>query len=611
MESNKPERILLVQLADIGDLITTTPAIAALREAQPQAHLTLLTSTHAAPIIERELVDEIITFDRRRFNNSYALLFPSNLAQIWKLRKGKYDTVVIFHRFSLKLGTIKFWLIKKATQAKRIIGANNGNGWFLTESIPDGGYGVVHQAQHWLNLVGLLGADTQPRGARIAFDDGVLPLAAYNGIRIIIHAGSGGYSLARRWNPEYFAKVSDALHDEFNAQIVLVGTANDDADEVESAMQHKTVNLAGKTTLTQLADVIRSADLYIGSDSGVLHVAASVRTPVVTIFGSSNHEAWSPWSPGGKTTVIRSAPECSPCSYVGQGVGLRNGCEARTCMRMVTPEQVIEAARATLNDSHVPQIIGFPHDARNGRDWQDTIRILGLPVDRITYEQWMDLIDQWVQTGTRSHHVCTTNPEFTMIAQKDVNFANILRRADLCIPDGIGLLWASKFLRTPITERITGSDGTERIAQEAAKRGWKLFFLGAADGVADEAANILTDRYPNLQVVGRYAGSPHWEDEDEIVKMVNFSGADILLVAYGAPQQDKWIARNMPRLRVKMAMGVGGSFDFITGKIPRAPEKVRSLGLEWAYRLYKQPWRIFRMMRLPQFVFSVILRGSR
>ncbi|MDQ7033452.1 MAG: hypothetical protein Q9P01_01055, partial [Anaerolineae bacterium] len=212
MESNKPERILLVQLADIGDLITTTPAIAALREAQPQAHLTLLTSTHAAPIIERELVDEIITFDRRRFNNSYALLFPSNLAQIWKLRKGKYDTVVIFHRFSLKLGTIKFWLIKKATQAKRIIGANNGNGWFLTESIPDGGYGVVHQAQHWLNLVGLLGADTQPRGARIAFDDGVLPLAAYNGIRIIIHAGSGGYSLARRWNPEYFAKVSDALH---------------------------------------------------------------------------------------------------------------------------------------------------------------------------------------------------------------------------------------------------------------------------------------------------------------------------------------------------------------------------------------------------------------
>ena len=279
------ERILLVQLADIGDLITTTPAIAALRAAQPNAHIALLTSTHAAPVIEKGLVDDIITFDRRRFNNSYSLLFPSNIAEIWKLRNGEYDTVVIFHRFSLKLGTIKFWLIKMATQAERVIGADNGNGWFLTESIPDAGYGAVHQAQHWLNLVGLLGADTKPQRARIAFDDGILPLAAYHGIRIIIHAGSGGFSLARRWEVEKFAQVADSLHEEFNAQIVLVGTADDDADAVAKAMKHEAVNLAGKTTLTQLADVIRSADLYIGTDSGVLHVAASVRTPVVTIFG--------------------------------------------------------------------------------------------------------------------------------------------------------------------------------------------------------------------------------------------------------------------------------------------------------------------------------------
>jgi N-acetylglucosaminyldiphosphoundecaprenol N-acetyl-beta-D-mannosaminyltransferase len=610
MEKPTPERILLVQLADIGDLITTTPAIAALREAQPQAHLTLLTSTHAAPIIEAGLVDEIITFDKRRFNSSYALLFPSNLAQIWKLRNGNFDTVVFFHRFSLKLGTIKFWLITKATQAQRVIGADNGNGWFLTESIPDGGYGAVHQAQHWLNLVALLGANTQARGARIAFSDDILPLAAYTGKRIIVHAGSGGFSLARRWNPEHFALVADTLHREFDAQIVLVGTPNDAAEVVAAAMQTPVINLAGETTLTQLADVIRSADLYIGADSGVLHIAASVRTPVVTIFGPSNHEAWSPWSPGGKTVVIRSAPECSPCSYVGQGVGLRDGCAARTCMRMVTPEQVLDVARAVLNDKPVKQIVGFPYDTRSGRDWQDRIQILGLPVDRIGYEHWLDLIGKWVREGKRIHHVCTTNPEFMMVAQRDINFANILRRADLCIPDGVGLLWAARILKTPLIERVTGSDGTIRIAEAAAKHGWKLFFLGAAEGIAEAAAHILMERYPALQVVGVYAGSPAPEDEDAIVEIVNATNADILLVAYGAPEQDKWIARNTPRLKVKMAMGVGGAFDFIAGKIPRAPAWMQRAGLEWAYRLYKQPWRIFRMMRLPQFVFAVILRGA-
>jgi N-acetylglucosaminyldiphosphoundecaprenol N-acetyl-beta-D-mannosaminyltransferase len=277
---------------------------------------------------------------------------------------------------------------------------------------------------------------------------------------------------------------------------------------------------------------------------------------------------------------------------------------------MVTPEQVITAARTTLNDTYIPPLTDYPHDARSGRDWHDRIQILGLPVDRITYGQWMDLIDKWVKKGIRTHHVCTTNPEFMMIAQKDVNFSNILKRADLCIPDGVGLLWASRILKTPIEERVTGSDGTEHIAQEAAKRGWKLFFLGAAPGVAEETASILAERYAGLQVVGMYAGSSGWEEEDDIVQMVNVSGADILLVAYGAPEQDKWIARNMPRLRVKMAMGVGGSFDFITGRVPRAPEWMQLAGFEWVYRLYKQPWRIIRMMRLPRFVISVIKRGA-
>src|SRR5687767_14242283 len=123
------ERILLVQMADIGDLILSTPAIAALREARPDSHITLLTSKQSASIIEEGLVDEILQFDKKGFNGTLALLNFRNLRRIWQLREGNYETIVFFHHFTLLLGTIKFWLMAKASKATRIIGLQNGNGW--------------------------------------------------------------------------------------------------------------------------------------------------------------------------------------------------------------------------------------------------------------------------------------------------------------------------------------------------------------------------------------------------------------------------------------------------------------------------------------------------
>ncbi|QPC84835.1 WecB/TagA/CpsF family glycosyltransferase [Phototrophicus methaneseepsis] len=602
-------RFLLVQLGDIGDLVLTTPAIAALRAAYPQSHVALLTSAQAAKVLDQTLVDEVITFDKSSFNGTLSLFRPKNLKRILNLRQGRYDSVIFFQHFTLKLGTLKYVLIAKASGARDIVGLDNGNGWFLTHSLPDEGFGAKHQAQYWLDLVALAGANGEARRAQVALDGGVLPIGLAHGKRIIIHAGSGGYSLARRWSPEKFAQVADTLSQEYDAEIVLVGSPADNAAQVTAAMQQPAIDLTGKTSLTQLADVLRSADLYIGADSGVMHLAAAVRTPTIAIFGPSNHEAWGPWSPGGKVVVLRSGVLCSPCSYVGHHVGLREGCEARTCMRLVTPQQVLDVARAMLNDKPLdaftpPPIIQPPQ--------RDRVSILSLPVDRITYRQWMNQIDRWVQeTDGRAHQVCTVNPEFLVMAQRDFNFSTILRRADLCLPDGVGLLWAAKRLEQPLPERVTGSDGTVMIAEEAAKRGWKLFLLGAAPGVADQAAAVMREHLPGIQVVGTYSGSPAQEEEAAIVEMVNASGADILLVAYGAPQQDKWIARNLPRLKVKMAMGVGGSLDFIAGVIPRAPQKMQDYGLEWLYRLYKQPWRIKRMMRLPVFVALFVLRGSR
>jgi N-acetylglucosaminyldiphosphoundecaprenol N-acetyl-beta-D-mannosaminyltransferase len=287
-------------------------------------------------------------------------------------------------------------------------------------------------------------------------------------------------------------------------------------------------------------------------------------------------------------------------------------------MRMVTVEQVVTAAKAMLNNESVRAHGGAP--ALHKPTFSNRIRILDLPVDGITYDEWLVLIESWVRedlkpsstdTLPQPKHVCTINPEFMMIAQSDPNFRNILNRADLCVPDGIGLLWAAKYLGKPLPQRVTGSDGVPIIAERAAEKGWRLFFLGAAPGVADKAADILRQRHPGLQIVGVYSGSPAPGEEDGIVAMVNASDADILFVAYGAPEQDKWIARNLPRLNVKMAMGVGGAFDFVAGIIPRAPQGMQRFGLEWLYRLYLQPWRIRRILRLPRFVLAVLLHGKR
>jgi exopolysaccharide biosynthesis WecB/TagA/CpsF family protein len=615
-----PERFLLVQLADRGDLILTTPALAALRDAHPAAHLTLLTSSHSAPLVaDTGLVDAVITFDRDSFNSSKALLRPANLRRILNLRRGGYDTVIFFHHFTLRLGTLKFALIALAAGAKRRVGLDNGRGWFLTHRLPDAGFGAQHQAGYWLDLVGLVGANSVPRPAVVAVEvagKGLRPsLTGTTGTqavppKIIIHAGSGGYSTARRWSPESFAAVGDALHAAYNAQIILVGGAGDDGAAVKAAMHSAPLDLTGQTeTLPELAGVLQSADLFIGGDSGVSHLAAAAGTPVVVVFGPSNPAAWSPWNPAGIVSIVRSAPECSPCNYVGHSIGLRDGCPARTCIRMVTPEQVITAAREILDSGEITANTSVNETAGLSPLPAGTHRhyILTLPVDAITYDEWLAQIGAWVREGERLHHVCTINPEFTMIARNDPNFDHILRRADLCVPDGVGLLLAARYLGFHLPERVTGSDGVPIIAARAAAEGWRLFFLGAAPGVAEQAAAILRQQHPTLQIAGTYSGSPAPEEEDSLVERVNASGADILFVAYGAPEQDKWIARNTPRLHIKMAMGVGGAFDFIAGVVPRAPLWMRRAGLEWLFRLVKQPWRIGRMLRLPAFVLAVIL----
>ena len=237
----------------------------------------------------------------------------------------------------------------------------------------------------------------------------------------------------------------------------------------------------------------------------------------------------------------------------------------------------------------------------------ESVAILGIRVSNVDVHESLSIIEGLIESGTPCQLV-TVNTEFVMAAQKDAEFKAILNAAALALPDGVGLLWAARFLGHPLKERVTGVDTVQRVAELAARKGYRLFLLGAAQGVADLCARRLSDQYPNLQIVGTYSGSPAVEEEDAIVALVQQAKPDVLFVAYGAPQQDKWIARNLERLGVPLAMGVGGAFDFIAGVAVRAPRWMQQLGLEWLHRLYRQPWRWKRMLALPRFVGLVILK---
>jgi N-acetylglucosaminyldiphosphoundecaprenol N-acetyl-beta-D-mannosaminyltransferase len=234
------------------------------------------------------------------------------------------------------------------------------------------------------------------------------------------------------------------------------------------------------------------------------------------------------------------------------------------------------------------------------------ISVLGVAIDDLTEEQALAHVGAFIAAGG-PHQIVTINPEFVMEARRNTAFRAALAAADLATPDGFGLLLVARWRGTPLRGRVTGVELTGRIAGEGARRGWSLFLLGAAPGVAERAAAALRARHPGLRIAGCYAGSPRPEDEPGIRALILQARPDVLLVAYGHPAQDVWIARNQPHLRVPVAIGVGGVFDYLAGVAPRAPGWMRRLGLEWLYRLTRQPRRWRRILTaVPLFLWAAL-----
>jgi len=239
-----------------------------------------------------------------------------------------------------------------------------------------------------------------------------------------------------------------------------------------------------------------------------------------------------------------------------------------------------------------------------------SVTILGVRVDDVNFGETLQAISRFIEEN-RVSQIATVNVEYLITARHDPEFAAVLRQTALNVPDSVGVLWASRWLGHPLRERVTGSDGIYHIAALCARRGYRLFLLGAAPGVAERAAAALTARFPGLTVCGTHAGSPSEAEQGAIAAVIRDAQADLLLVAYSHAPQEKWIARNQHKTGATVAMGVGGAFDFCTGIQARAPTWTQRVGLEWFYRLLREPWRWRRMLALPQAAWLVFWQRFR
>ena len=239
------------------------------------------------------------------------------------------------------------------------------------------------------------------------------------------------------------------------------------------------------------------------------------------------------------------------------------------------------------------------------------VNILGIGFNKDSENRMLEKIGKMFKDN-KQHYIVTPNPEIVMVAQEDKKLRYILNKADLVIPDGVGIIWASQILygiSGKISKRVAGVDLMEKICCLASRQGWSVFFLGARRGVADKCARELQNLYPGLLVAGTYSGKaePKYDEEirEKVLDLIGEAKIDFLFVAYGGGQQEKWIMRNLSKLPVKIAMGVGGSFDFISGRIKRAPKWMQEFGLEWFWRLVCQPWRWKRQLALFSFILAV------
>ncbi len=235
--------------------------------------------------------------------------------------------------------------------------------------------------------------------------------------------------------------------------------------------------------------------------------------------------------------------------------------------------------------------------------------ILGVGVDVLTMQEACERIEKFIHEGLPKQ-VVTADASALVLASRNPEFHNIIQNAELVTADGAGVLWASRKLRNPLPERVSGVDLVQELCRLSSQKGYRLFLLGSAPGVAEITAQRLCAKYPGLNIVGTSHGFFTLEEEPKIVDQIRNSAPDIVFVGMGMPKQEIFISRHLYEMNAKVAIGVGGSFDVLSGKVKRAPLFLQRLRLEWLWRLILNPRKWRKAILLPVFV-RMVLREAR
>lgn len=234
--------------------------------------------------------------------------------------------------------------------------------------------------------------------------------------------------------------------------------------------------------------------------------------------------------------------------------------------------------------------------------------LLGVGITHSTEDKIVAYVINSVQKKQENYYIVTPNPEMIVFANHDERFKTILNQARIALADGVGLLWGSKFLGHPLKARVSGTDFVDVLCKKIAEKPLTVGFLGGREGVAEETAKCLQKKYPGLQVL---FASDEWGSKLHRSPKLLKQPIDVLFIAFGFPKQEEWMASHVGKVPVKVMIGVGGAFDYISGRVPRAPVWVRQLGFEWFFRLIVQPWRLKRQLSLIEFMLLILKEKAK
>lgn len=234
-----------------------------------------------------------------------------------------------------------------------------------------------------------------------------------------------------------------------------------------------------------------------------------------------------------------------------------------------------------------------------------TVNLAGLIVDNVPLAEAVAKVEEFIASG-QPHLVTTPNPEIIVTCQDDPELKGIINNSSLRLPDGVSMVVVSKLLGTPLRERVSGIDLMLKLLETAALKGYRIYLLGGAPGIADEAAAKLKISYPSLNIVGVWDG--YFRDDSSTVNQIKSARPDILFVGLGGGKQERWLNRHLVELGVPVGMVIGGSLDVISGRKKRAPQWVQALYIEWLYRLFSEPQRWKRQLALPKFLYLTLVK---